>query len=637
MRMASFAASILVLNLSLTTVVTAAEDRLGDPLPEGAVQRLGTSRMRYSSSETLQPGNRIADLGYLPDGRGVVAVSNRVEIWDLAGGGKLQVRQKICDAGITSMVVRRDGKALLFADSDGNVHEWNILSRRVARSWPTGQARLARAQYSPDLKRVLTVGSKPPTLKEWDIATGRELISITGKMESFADGIYGPEGNSAIADGDAFRTDPVVARYDLTTGKLMHEWFNDYYTYWRGLALSEDGKRLLAGARTRATEWRLDDYKLLKTFTGHAGHAVSVVAYCKEPDQILTGSRDGSIRRWNRLKSKVLLRWVPHDTLVTHAAVSPDGKWVLSCGRNVVVESSMATGQPRVSWQRHSGPVTAVAVLPEGNAVVSGSNDGTLRRWDITSGKCLGVIEGATKGAYAVAVSPDGKLAAAGCKDGVVREFDLSKGALLRELKGHFGYVRSVIYTPDGRRLLSSADDGSVRVWTAGQETPEAVLQGHRGGVLSVAAAPNGEAALTGGRDGTVRLWDLKKGALLRTFEGHRGWVEVVTFAGDNSHGLSSGRDGRILMWDLKDGRILSEMVHGNWVYALACTPDGKAAFAGGEDNIITCWDLTTAKRTASFGGHEGHVLSLAVTPDGKRLVSSSRDMTLLVWKAPNR
>ncbi|MCK4625656.1 MAG: hypothetical protein KAV00_10125, partial [Phycisphaerae bacterium] len=245
MKMASFAVGILTLSLSLATTAFAAQDRLGDPLPKGATQRLGTSRMRYS--KTLQPGNRIADLGYLPDGRGVVAASNRVEVWDLAGG-KLQVRQKVCDANITSMVVRSDGKALLIADSAGNVHEWDLAARRVVRSWPTRQAKLARAQYSPDLKRVLTTGSEPPTLKEWELATGRELISIAGssKIEHFTNGIYGPEGKTAITDGDS-GVYPIVARYDLTTGKVLHEWHKDYYTYWRDLALSKDGKRLLVG------------------------------------------------------------------------------------------------------------------------------------------------------------------------------------------------------------------------------------------------------------------------------------------------------------------------------------------------------------------------------------------------------
>jgi len=78
-------------------------------------------------------------------------------------------------------------------------------------------------------------------------------------------------------------------------------------------------------------------------------------------------------------------------------------------------------------------------------------------------------------------------------------------------------------------------------------------------------------------------------------------------------------------------------MAHGAWVRALVCTPDGKTLCAAGEDKLITCWDLATDAKTATFAGHEGHVLSLALTPDGKRLISAGQDTTLLVWQLPQR
>ena len=618
--------SVVGLAISLVMATLAAEDRFGAPLPDDAVQRLGTLRLRYTGG--------IGDLCYLPDGRAAIAVGDSVEIWDLAEG-KLQATHQVCDASVRSVVPRSDGKALLVGDSAGNVHEWDLAAQRELRAWPTGQAGLKAVHYSPDEKRVLTTGSNPPTINEWELATGRELVAITGKMHYFHEAIYGPEGKTAFVNGGA-GAGPILAHYDLATGELLHEWHKDTYAHTRSIVLSEDRERLLLGSRHKATEWQVDDYKLLNQFSGHHGHAVTSVAYCKETDQILTGSRDGSIRRWNRLKAELLLRWWPHDGHVTRMEVSPDGKWLLSYGRSLVAETSMATGEFRLSWERHSGPVQAVAALPAGGAVVSGSTDGTLRRWDIATGECLATIEGANLGAYAVAVSPDGTRVAAGCKDGIVREFSLSDGSIVRELEGHRGYVRSVVYTHDGTRLLSSAGDGTIRVWALDQEEPVSILEGHRGGVLSIAISPDGRLVMTGGRDGTVRVWHLSRGTLLQTLEGHRAWVTAVAFAGDNGHGLSASRDGRVLKWDLATGEILGEMVHGGELHALACTPDGKTACAGGTDKLITCWDLATGEKLAAFGGHDGAILSLALTPDGKRLISGSQDTTLLVWEMPS-
>ena len=113
----------------------------------------------------------------------------------------------------------------------------------------------------------------------------------------------------------------MLAHYDLSNGRLVKEWFKDYSVYERCLAVSPDGSRLLVGSRHQATEWQLDGGKMLKSFRGHAGHAVIAVAYCRNPDQLLTGSRDGSIRRWDRLKARVLAQWWAHPEYVTRRSV----------------------------------------------------------------------------------------------------------------------------------------------------------------------------------------------------------------------------------------------------------------------------------------------------------------------------
>lgn len=606
---------ITAITVCVASLAVAVGDRYGDPLPEGALQRLGTLALRY-------PGG-IGDLCYLPDGRGAVAVGGTVEIWDLAEG-RLERTDSITPAGIRSIEPSADGSVLLVADSSGAVHLWNMRGREIVQTIETGQSGLLVAHYSPDETRALTTGSL--TLKEWDLESGEELVAITGRMHYFRQGIYGPDGRTAFVDGGA-GSDPILAHYDLRSGELLHEWHKDYYSHSRSLELAPDGKRLLAGTRHSAQEWDAETYEMLGKFSGHHGHAVTAVAYCANPDELLTGSRDGSIRRWNRHSAEVLLRWWPHEGHVTRIRVSPDGLWALSYGAGLVDQRSIEAGTPRIVWDRHNGAVPAVATVPGSNRVVSGSTDETLRVWNPDTGESLMTIAGANMGAWALAVSPEGERAAAGCKDGVVREFSLDDGSLIRELTGHRGYVRAVAYTPGGSHLLSAAGDGTIRAWGDGDE-PVHVLHEHLGGVLAIDVSPDGEFAISGGRDGTVRYWSLSGGSLLRTLTGHRRWVHAARFISDTTAVTADGY-GAVIVWDLATGEIRRQLAHGSGVSALA-VHDGRIYVAGGRE--ISCWHTYTWERVARYEGHADSMLDLAVTDDG-RVISSSEDTTLLVWQ----
>jgi small GTP-binding protein len=106
-----------------------------------------------------------------------------------------------------------------------------------------------------------------------------------------------------------------------------------------------------------------------------------------------------------------------------------------------------------------------VAVTPDGRRVISGSNDGTVRVWDLGTGQCLATLENHIDFVWGVAVTPDGRRVISGSDDGTVRVWDLETGQCLATLEGHTGGVDDVAVTPDGRRVISGSDDKTVRVW----------------------------------------------------------------------------------------------------------------------------------------------------------------------------
>ena len=597
-------------------------DRYGDPLPEGAVARLGTLRMRY----------RIGDLHYLPGGtRALVSVGGELHVWDLTKGERLGA-WSVTGSSLRSLAVGRDGRKALVADTAGTIAEWDIASHKVVRKLSTGSGGRSSVHYSPDETRVLALDTSTSTVEEWDLATGKRLIAIKAPQPLFNRCIYGPGGTTALV---AYRpAGDSVYHYDLKTGKLLKKFSGNYCVY--DMTLSPDGKRLLTGQRSQGFEWRLDGYKLLHRFRGHHGGAVTSVAYTPDGRSLFTGSRDGSVRLWDCASGKLVRRWFPHQRYATRIRVSPDGKRVLTYGNDwLITETSIATGEPRLKWERHLSAVHAVAFTPDGALAVTGSGDKTLRVWRTADWQCVRTIENPGTEVHCLAVSPGGRRVVAGSKDGTVRELALDTGELRHTLSGHRGYVHAVAYLGDGTRVLSAAGDGTVRVWDVAQEKARHVLEGHLGGVLAAAASPDGTRALSGGRDGTVREWDLEAGRSLRTIQAHRGWVEAVAYGGDGRSALSAGRDGLVIEWKLPSWRARRTFDHQAAVRDALFLPDGKhvCSVAG----LALVWHRRSGEQVRELAGHGGTIRAVAASPDGRWLITGSDDTTALVWELPRR
>jgi WD40 repeat protein len=178
------------------------------------------------------------------------------------------------------------------------------------------------------------------------------------------------------------------------------------------------------------------------------------------------------------------------------------------------------------NFEGHTNKVTAVAYSPNGDYVLSASDDGIVRQWEIKSGESLRGLACHAR-VYAAALSPTGKWAMVGDDDGAVFLWDLTSGGS-NQIRNRRPSVAAVAFSPDGRHALVGALNEFPELWDVTQGTVLRYFEGHRGWVVATAFAPDGKTALSGSHDKTLRVWDVKSGKCLRTLEGHTDAVKCV-------------------------------------------------------------------------------------------------------------
>lgn len=260
---------------------------------------------------------------------------------------------------------------------------------------------------------------------------------------------------------------------------------------------------------------------------------------------------------------------------------------------------------------KHNGGATSIAFNQGGTALISTGYDGTVRFWDLGTGKETGAIKASNAPIWTVDLSPDGSRFATAGEDAIIRIWDLKTPTKPIELRGHTRNIWEVRFSPDGKRLASCSFDYSVRLWDAVQPRLLKTLSGHEQSCVGLDYSPDGTILASGGDDAKVRYWRASDGAALRTVDnGHH--VDKVAFSpdgkwlasGGHPHGMvgelwhqltGAGGDGpAVHIWRTSDGAPVASLPHPDDVYFVVFSRDGHWLVTSGEDNRFRLWRLKT-------------------------------------------
>jgi WD40 repeat protein len=273
---------------------------------------------------------------------------------------------------------------------------------------------------------------------------------------------------------------------------------------------------------------------------------------------------------------------------------------------------------------------------PDGEKVLSGAGDKTVRVWSAKSGELLQTIE--DRDPYRVAWSPDGTYWVIGGHDGALRFRDASTGALLEEKKVHSDRIYEIVFTQDGLRFGVASGDRKASIWDAAKRELLFAVEGHDNDLSAIAFSPDGKWMLTVESDIYVHVRRAADGARvhsLRLPEQAR-WSQA-SFSPDGLTIITRSFDGGVRTWHATSGMMLSAFdaqVKGKLFHS-AIRADGREIVTVGHAGSANVWSLPESPgyRILPLGlDRRVHVHPSIVLRGRDRVVTSEIDGHLTLW-----
>jgi WD40 repeat protein/Leucine-rich repeat (LRR) protein len=440
----------------------------------------------------------------------------------------------------------------------------------------------------------------------------------------------------------------VIKVWDRETGEVTATLQGRAGAIW-ALAFAPDGKQLFALSGKGLDVWDLATGKTIRSFESAGDPWCYALGLSPDGKKLAWGEARSKVRVWEIGSDVPPATLDRHTTLATHAAFSPDGKW-------------LATGNPQelLLWdadklelvKKIDTPAGWLAFEPGGKTILTatwGWNDArreyVATRWNLANFRDEPLPPvGLGSGFVVHHLSPDGKTLFSLVADGKDRGrriliHDAATGKELFTLQGHAGQVSSVAFSPDGKRLASVNGEPGVRVWDVSTGKSERVLPNDRG-FYSVAFSPDGKRIAAGEGGGTVVLYDSNTGEKLRTLPGKKSDVRVVAFSPDGSLVAGTTFAGVVHVWEVETGALrLKIPARGSVLWSVAFSPDGKTLAVGGTESTVTLHDVSTGWEVADLRVGVTAVRWIGFHPDGRSLgvVGLQGDGQLGVWDLATR
>jgi RNA polymerase sigma factor (sigma-70 family) len=674
-------------------VVEVRADWFGDPLPDGAIQRLGTARHRAAN----------AHVAVTADGKAVVTAGDDlvVRIFDAATGDTKSVRT--LDGPPTyHSVLSADGRHLAgvayAAPEAAEIRVWDVLAGKMVGRLDLGKDPAWALAVHTGTTRVAFVRGpesfppRPQAVCVWDFAAGGPLVVLRQftreGRESYGEprSLFSPDGSRLLMHQPGGQ----LVCWDVAAGKALWE---QPLKYLKLFFFHPDGKHVVISPRGTGFElWSTVDGRPVpgagwdgkgpggaSDYWPVAASADGKVVACFQGQRrmaLYDVARKAVVRDLDDPRRAPNERPVGFWAVPTNFAFTPDGTGFV--WRSPTVQRwDVATGKPvwSATWdQGHTEAVTTLLFTPDGSALVSGARDFTFYVWDPGTGRPRHRLP---KGPGDLAAfTPDGRTLVATSGDRVApfMLWDLTSGKSAGNVTGtgefrQYGSSgdREAAVTPDGKRLMTLTDNHTpnariptgryLTVWdlvtrksvreekvgereettvlAPGGEVYAAFAVNHPSRGIRVVATATGKEVCRLAEEDLPRKWipDLSCD-LVFSPDGRLLATRVI----DETRTAKSVGDRPVKVWDPATGRELARLP-ASGPARFAFSPDGRVLAVAGAD-ALRVYELASRREARAVevagvprGRKPGSfATALAVGPNGRTAATGHDDGTILLW-----
>ncbi|KAF8751486.1 WD40 repeat-like protein [Rhizoctonia solani] len=468
-------------------------------------------------------------LAFSPDGSRIACGLDNGKVYICALGQDVSAHGPLTGntTYVLSVVFSSDGFHLASGSSDNTVRVWDVKTSQPVGTPFEGHTDLVLSVCSCPTDSRIALGSHDKTIRVWDPQTGQTVLGPLTGHSSYVSCVAFSHNGAFIASGSA---DNTIRVYDTRTGHTVLGPLEGHTDCIRSVIFSPDSTRLFSCSEDGTVRvWNVQDIDTSNPVptASPLSSPILCIRYSRSGTRLVSGSVDGSIHVWDVATGQLVLGPLRgHEYPVLSVDYSADDRHPRTDGG---------------AWQFGE----LCAILTDSTAVVSGSYDGTVRIWDVSTGQQVTRLFKGDSAIWSVGISPDGHRVVCGLGDGNIVVLDRHSGAtLVRPMDAYGNWVGLVEFSPDGKRLVSGSDDKSVVIWDA-ETGKQLVVCGESGGahsdsVYSVSFSPNGLYVASGSNDHTVRVWDSENGKLIHgPLKAHTDIVPSIQFSPGGSHLVS--------------------------------------------------------------------------------------------------